>query len=599
MMPFGSSKLFLISLALLGPGADLSATDHLATAPRLDRPAHRRRPVSLVLRDHWLFVANRNSGTVSVIDTARREVVDEPRIGRGLSDLEATGDGRLLLATDEPEARLLVLRRDGRRLEVLQRLSVSPSPVTVEVDAGSTTASVASLWARRIHLFRIVAARLEPAFEVDLPFAPRAQWLSNDGNHLVVADSFGGRLAVIDVHAGAISSLWSFAGNNVRGLACSEDGRRLLLTHQVLNRSGRTTRETVFWGGVIKNVVRSIPLIKLLHQSVEDPTREEPIANPDLYPLGKPGRGAADPGEILVAGDGRMVIALSGVGEVAFQSAPGEPFKRCQVGRRPLALAADANGRTVYVANMLDDSISVLDLTGVAAGVTETIALGPQPEPSLADRGEGLFFDASLSLDGWYSCHSCHSDGHTNGLLNDNFSDESFGTPKRILSLLGTSETGPWAWRGSQVSLEDQIRKSIEVTMQGEDPERATIEILQALAAYLRTLVPPPSVVEARGELDRAAIARGESVFTERKCGNCHGAPTYTSVGIHDVGLRDERGLEEFNPPSLRGLGQRDAYFHDNRAVDLIEVFRTHNHPDSSEIPDGELRDLLCFLRSL
>src|SRR2546429_167098 len=82
------------------------------------------------------------------------------------------------------------------------------------------------------------------------------------------------------------------------------------------------------------------------------------------------------------------------------------------------------------------------------------IPLGPQPELSLAERGELLFYDARLSHDGWFSCHSCHTDGHSNGLLNDNLGDGSFGAPKRVLSLLGVRDTGPWAWNGTMPDLE-------------------------------------------------------------------------------------------------------------------------------------------------
>ena len=35
------------------------------------------------------------------------------------------------------------------------------------------------------------------------------------------------------------------------------------------------------------------------------------------------------------------------------------------------------------------------------------------------------------------SCHSCHTDGHTSGRLADTLGDDTFGTPKRVLSLLG------------------------------------------------------------------------------------------------------------------------------------------------------------------
>ncbi len=37
---------------------------------------------------------------------------------------------------------------------------------------------------------------------------------------------------------------------------------------------------------------------------------------------------------------------------------------------------------------------------------------------------------------------------------------------------------------------------------------------------------------------------------------SCHALPEYTSPGRYDVGLRDEVGNREFNPPSLRGAEQ-------------------------------------------
>src|SRR5436190_15568847 len=121
-----------------------------------------------------------------------------------------------------------------------------------------------------------------------------------------------------------------------------------------------------------------------------------------------------------------------------------------------------------------------------------------------------LFFDARLSFEAWYSCHSCHTDGHTSGRLNDNFSDGSFGTPKRVLSLLGVKDTGPWAWNGKMGDLETQVRTSLKSTMQGPEPSAAQV---RDLTAYLRTLAPPPSLRRARGTIDEEAFKRGRRVF--------------------------------------------------------------------------------------
>jgi hypothetical protein len=138
------------------------------------------------------------------------------------------------------------------------------------------------------------------------------------------------------------------------------------------------------------------------------------------------------------------------------------------------------------------------------------IDFGSQAVRGFAAYGEELFFDARLSLDGWFSCHSCHSDGHTNGLLNDNQGDDSFNTPKKILTLLGGGETEPWAWSGSQIDLRNQVQKSIEFTMAGpsEHGPRSSDREIEALTAFISSLEPAPGISAARGELElnRAAI---------------------------------------------------------------------------------------------
>jgi cytochrome c peroxidase len=65
------------------------------------------------------------------------------------------------------------------------------------------------------------------------------------------------------------------------------------------------------------------------------------------------------------------------------------------------------------------------------------------------------------------------------------------------------------------------------------------------------------------------------------------------------VGLRDEVGNREFNPPSLRGVSQGGPYLHDGRAATLRDVFETHRHQIREGLKIGELADLLAFLESL
>jgi cytochrome c peroxidase len=204
-----------------------------------------------------------------------------------------------------------------------------------------------------------------------------------------------------------------------------------------------------------------------------------------------------------------------------------------------------------------------------------------------------LFFDGRLSVEGWMSCHSCHSDGHTNALRSDTLADGSYGAPKRVPTLGGVGDTAPWAWNGSMARLEEQVSQSIRTTMHGPRPiERQVAD----LTAYLRTLTPPPA--PHRGQANES-LRRGKAVFESLGCVRCHAPPSYTTPRTYEVGLEDELGKTAFNPPSLRGVAQGTAFLHDGRAVRLKEVFTRHRHQVPANLARKDLDDLLSFLRTL
>lgn len=553
------------------------------------RPPHEparsglRRPVALADAGRWLFVGNRN-GSVSVIDTAAARVVSEIPIGRTVADLVATPDGTHLLAVDEDAGELVVLRRDESSLTVARRLAVGPGPVGVAV-AGAR-ASVVALWPRRLTIIDL-GAPAEPRVgsTVSLPFAPRLQ-LPIGGDRVVIADAFVGGLAVVNLARGEVESARALPGHNIRGLALTADGAAILVSHQGLNRLATSGRDDIHWGNFVTNDLRELSLATVL-----DP-RADLLADSRLHPLGDVGHGGGDPAGVAVGG-GRVVVALAGAGEIAIGK-PGDEWRRLTVGRRPTAVAVSPDGKRAFVANTHADSVSVVDVD--ARRVTAEIALGPAVELTAADRGELLFHDSRLSHDGWMSCHSCHTDGHSNGRLADTLGDGTYGTPKRVPSLLGVADTGPWAWNGGVKDLRDQMRQSVATTMRGA---KLSDDQADDLVGYLRTLAPAPPRGRFREAADRAPVARGREVFDRQGCGTCHAPPTYTTPRTYDVGLVDESGQRAFNPPSLRGVSQGGPFFHDGRAATLADVFARHRHQLRGDLGAAELADLLTFLESL
>src|SRR5262249_45725066 len=116
-------------LLLAGLRAD-NPTLPVKAEPRL------RRPVALALADNgqWLFTANRDSSTISVIDTATLRVTSEVTVSaRKLADLVLTPDGRHLLTVGEAHNELFLFARRGGTLDEAGRAFLFPSPVNVQL----------------------------------------------------------------------------------------------------------------------------------------------------------------------------------------------------------------------------------------------------------------------------------------------------------------------------------------------------------------------------------------------------------------------------------------------------------------------------------
>src|SRR5262249_27621852 len=151
------------------------------------------------------------------------------------------------------------------------------------------------------------------------------------------------------------------------------------------------TRTNVHWGMLIGNHLRVISVDELLTVGPDSALHERSR----LIRLGNDSDGAGDPNEVALLSDGGLVVALSGVGEVAIRPSRESQIFRPSVGRRPTALALKPDGETLFVADTLDDTISVVGIyTGTRRAI---IPLGPRPEPDLTERGERLFYDAKLS----------------------------------------------------------------------------------------------------------------------------------------------------------------------------------------------------------
>lgn len=600
-----SVRLMVMAGCLMGSGV-LSAGDPAEAPVAVNRDsATYRAPIDLVAMNGRVFVANSKTGSVSTLDQKSLSVTGEWKVADSLAAIERLGDSLLALDDAQSTLQLLSVGANNASMTVDSTAATSPYPVDLAVSPDHTTIAVSGLWSRRLDLFRCAEQQLSKQKEIALPFAPRRLLFLTE-TLLVVADSFGGKLAVVDVNDGTIVSEHSVYGHNIRGLAINPKTDSLMITCQTLDAGTFTSYERIFWGVVMQNGLHSLPMTQLTSKSSEV-TADTPIDEPEYdgssyasnqrYPLGTPSVGSGDPGSMVVTKNDTTLLLISGTGQLAFRTASHLPFERLKVGKRPEAICVNDDQTLAFVANRFDDSVSVVSLTGEAPTMQQTCSLGAQRELTLAEQGEQTFYDATVSLDGWFSCHSCHTDGHTNGLSADTFGDEDRGAPKRVISLLGTSDTGPWAWVGNKAELEEQIKTSLIISMQ---TQRQSEELpIASLAAYLRTLKAAPGTLQHPEKNEPAELVKARQTFETVGCATCHAGPALTSDQSYDVGMTDEMGESRFNPPSLRGVSQRAPYFHDGHAATLQDVLKSGHHGQDQALTDEQIRQLELLLRSL
>lgn len=510
-------------------------------------------------------------------------------------------DQQHMLAIDIAKDEAVVVTRQTGRWSVRAVLSTPGHPHSAAWDSQSKTLYISGQWSQR--LFRFVAsedlAGWQPLPVIDLPLHGGAIALFPASQSLIVADAFGGDYVVLQehrrdqpasTHVTQTNQTRLFA-QNIPSLHVLEDDNWVIFPFQLLNPETHSVQGDITWGGLLSNNIRWLKADRMLTLQGDEVMKQS-----KFMPLGEVGNGGGDPNSLSIFSDGKFAVTLGGIDHVAVGRL-GEPqLQQYPVGLHPVDSVFSPDGRVLFVLNEFSDSVSRVDLDSAKV---DNLPLGPLREPTLVERGERLFFHSKLSHDGWMSCHSCHSQGHTSGQLNDNTSDGSLGSPKRILSLLGQAETGPYSWGGEIDDLEQQVLNSLQSTMATDHQiARGTVD---AIAAYVRSLPPPPSIQAARRELaSQSRIAAGRELFEQLACNSCHAGPTFTSAGRYDVNLHDERGQREFNPPSLIGLSQRSrSLLHDGRARSIKAMFTDYRHQLPRELDASEITILIDYLNSL
>lgn len=576
-----------------------------------------RSPVALALFADGtrLLTANQTSDSVSLIDAAGRKVLDEIVTGEKPAGIAVSPDGKMAVVTHWWGYDAAILAIESDKLKLVGRVDVGAEPRGVSISPDGKTAYVAV--GVYDEIVRVDLTKREVTGRVKVGREPRTLAISSDGKTLVATNARAQSLSIIDLAKFEKIKDIAIAGDNLRQVAVSPDGRYAYLTN-MKDRGFSTTKGNIDIGWVIGQRVTRVPL------TGDDDSYETLSLDPQGLAVG-------DVYGTALSADGKhLAVSAGGTHEVILFRQDLSPLpwrrngsrdllapelqrdterlRRVKVGGRPLELAFAPDAKTLFVANYFADSVQILDAE--SAKVTGEIALGGPAEPGLTRRGEMLFHDAERSFNQWYSCATCHTDSHTNGLdfdtMNDGWHDLSTRherSRKKVPTMRRVANTAPWTWHGWQTSLDEAMFESFTKSMQGAQPSDDDVK---AIVAYIGTLDYPKNPYRNKdGSLTESA-QRGKTVFESAKaaCNTCHGGPEFTDGKIHEVGL-DEPGTRYrgHNPPSLRGTYDKDPYLHDGRSKTLHDLLKGPHSPDNvtglGELTDQELDDLVEYVKSL
>lgn len=277
------------------------------------------------------------------------------------------------------------------------------------------------------------------------------------------------------------------------------------------------------------------------------------------------------------------------------------------------------------------------------------------PTPEKIALGARLFSDPRLSANGKIACSTCHNPtlGFADGVAQSTAGTTGIALRRHTPALWNLAWAPVLYWDGRAASLEDQARfpmshpdemasspDAVSERLSNDDAYRSMFRaafpdqvnvtgdmILQALAAYERTLVSPPTRFDRWIEGDAMALAaeevRGFGLFTGRaQCVNCHSGFAFTDHSFHDIGLPgNDRGRGPiagvgavdfaFKTPSLRELVWTAPYMHDGSLATLEDVVghyergglrrpsRSRDMPKPFRLSPSERRDLVAFIEAL
>lgn len=583
-------------------------------------------PLEMVLsRDGArMFVVCEGSDEVRVVDLRSGKVTASVPVGHQPRAIAISPDGNQIYVTNSWNDSVSVI--DTAALKVVQSLATGYEPTGVVTDRSGSFLYVANRLSNDVSVIelktgqeakRLLAGRGASylALSADGRLVYCSHIYPNPGEHRTQP---GSEITVIDTKRQIVverRQLENVAG--VFNIATSQDGR-LVAVAQLRP----------------KNLV---PLAHVEHAAVFGDSLTlfgADVGEQVQIPLDEMDRYNALPWGIAVTPNKtKMYVTTAGSQSVAVVDIPrllhavrthSRPFAndlsasadylvaRIPVGRNPRGALLSVDGKRLYVANRLDDNVSVIDTA--RDEVISTIDLGGPKTINAIRRGERLFYTAEFAFHGAFGCSNCHIDSTVDGLQWD-LEPDGFGkdiVDNRLLENLAGTE--PFKWNGGNPNMPTECGPRTEkffFRSQSFNDQQLT-----DLVTYVYSLPYRPNRNRLpNGELTPAQ-ERGKAIFertqskakrpipVSNQCGYCHSGPKYTNQQVFDVGTgRPSDRSPLIDVPQLPNISDSAPYLHDGSARSLEEIWTIYNPKDqhgvTNDLTKDELNDLIEYLKTL
>ncbi len=609
------------------------ACQQIAHPKKIAKPTaaiHYKTPLYMALTPNGqqLYVTCEASHVVAVIDVESQRKIAEIQTGRQPTGVTFHPSGQWAYVTNRLDDSLSVIRVADRK--VIKTIRVGDEPHDVLTDKSGKTLFVLNASTDSISV--IDTGTLDEIKRLEASRSPWALDLSPDGKRILVTHALPrlgkfrtapvSEITVIDVERAVVEDRLVVPQTNLlMGVAWHPSGQFALATENRTKTLVPMTR--LLQGWTISNG------LAIIWQD----------GRVDQVLLDEPNLCFPDPTDVKITPDGRLaLVTSSGSNRIAvidierlidvveqatdderehvLPNHRGKPtefvVKHIPTKDSPRGLLITPDGTTAFAANSLDDSLTVIDLKTLEA--VNRIDLGGPKEITKTRYGERLFHSANITFHRQFSCHTCHPDGHVNGLTFDIEPDGIGSNPVDNRTLRGILDTAPFKWEGTNPSLQRQCGPRLAVFFTRIQPFTPTE--LSALDTYICTIPRPPNRYRPLGAELTEAQRRGKVVFLrtrtndgrlipkERRCVNCHFPPLYTNRTRQNVGTKMWLDRESrFDVPHLNNIYDSAPYLHNGTADTLEEIWTRYNpndqHGVTNDMTKDQLNDLIEYIKTL